>query len=127
MTTNARKWQGKFNELQRIVEEEACGRESMQSKLYMAEKRVSYLCILGSYKSEMSIQAMQILNEKEDLKKNLEESERKKSAKDDEISELSDLIDDIRRSNDSLSSLKMKLQTDLDLLQVRYWQKNNNN
>ena len=71
----------------------------------------------------MSIQAMQILNEKEDLKKNLEESERKKSAKDDEISELSDLIDDIRRSNDSLSSLKMKLQTDLDLLQVRYWQK----
>ena len=66
---------------------------------------------------------MQILNEKEDLKKNLEESERKKSAKDDEISELSDLIDDIRRSNDSLSSLKMKLQTDLDLLQVRYWQK----
>ena len=41
MTTNARKWQGKFNELQRIVEEEARGRESMQSKLYMAEKRVS--------------------------------------------------------------------------------------
>ena len=69
----------------------------------------------------MSIQAMQILNEKEDLKKNLEESERKKSAKDDEISELSDSIDDIRRSNDSLSSLKMKLQIDLDLLQVRYW------
>ena len=127
MTTNARKWQGKFNELQRIVAEEACGRESMQSKLYMAEKRVSYVCILGSYKSEMSIQAMQILNEKEDLKKNLEESERKKSAKDDEISELYDSIDDIRRSNDSLSSLKMKLQTDLDLLQVRYWQKNNNN
>ena len=81
---------------------------------------VSYVCILGSYKSEMSIQAMQILNEKEDLKKNLEESERKKSAKDDEIAELSDSIDDIRRSNDSLSSLKMKLQTDLELLQVRY-------
>ena len=76
---------------------------------------------MGSYKSEISIQAMQILNEKEDLKKNLEETERKKSAKDDEISELSDSIDDIRRSNDSLSSLKMKLQTDLDLLQVRYW------
>ena len=40
MTTNARKWQGKFNELQRVVEDETCHREEMQSKLYMAEKRV---------------------------------------------------------------------------------------
>ena len=41
MTTNARKWQGKFNELQRLVEEETGHREEIQSKLYMAEKRVN--------------------------------------------------------------------------------------
>ena len=50
MTTNARKWQGKFNELQRIVEEETCHREEIQSKLYMAEKRVGLSKILRSTK-----------------------------------------------------------------------------
>ena len=61
---------------------------------------------------------MQYANEKEELKKTLDESERKRSSKDVEIVELGDMLDDIRRSNDSLSSQKMKLQTDLELLQV---------
>ena len=61
---------------------------------------------------------MQYANEKEELKKTVDESERKRSSKDVEISELGDMLDDIRRSNDSLSSQKMKLQTDLELLQV---------
>ena len=61
---------------------------------------------------------MQNATEKEELKKTLDESERKRSCKDVEISELGDMLDDIRRSNDSLSSQKMKLQTDLELLQV---------
>ena len=65
-----------------------------------------------------SLQALQNASEKEELKKTLEESERKRSSKDVEISELGDMLDDIRRSNDSLSSQKMKLQTDLELLQV---------
>ena len=49
MTTNARKWQGKFNELQRVVEEETCHREEIQSKLYMAEKRVgsNKMCLIN--------------------------------------------------------------------------------
>ena len=61
---------------------------------------------------------MQYANEKEELKKIVDESERKRVSKDVEISELGDMLDDIRRSNDSLSSQKMKLQTDLELLQV---------
>ena len=61
---------------------------------------------------------MQYANEKEELKKTVDESERKRVSKDVEISELGDMLDDIRRSNDSLSSQKMKLQTDLELLQV---------
>ena len=61
---------------------------------------------------------MQNANEKEELKKTLDESERKRSFKDVEISELGDMLDDIRRSNDSLSSQKMKLLADLELLQV---------
>ena len=61
---------------------------------------------------------MQNANEKEELKKTLDESERKRSCKDVEISELGDMLDDIRRSNDSLSSQKMKLLADLELLQV---------
>ena len=51
MTTNARKWQGKFNELQRIVEEETGHREEIQSKLYMAEKRVGLSKIFRSTKT----------------------------------------------------------------------------
>ena len=62
---------------------------------------------------------MQIANEKEELKKNLDESERKRSSKDVEITELADMLDEVRRSNDSLSSQKMKLLTDLELLQVK--------
>ena len=61
---------------------------------------------------------MQNANEKEELKKTLDESERKRSCKDVEISELGDMLDDIRRSKDSLSSQKMKLLADLELLQV---------
>ena len=52
---------------------------------------------------------MQYANEKEELKKTVDESERKRVSKDVEISELGDMLDDIRRSNDSLSSQKMKL------------------
>ena len=62
---------------------------------------------------------MQIANEKEELKKNLDESERKRSSKDVEITELADMLDEVRRSNDFLSSQKMKLLTDLELLQVK--------
>ena len=65
-----------------------------------------------------SVQALQNASEKEELKKSLEESERKRSSKDVEISELGDMLDEVRRSNDSLSSQKMKLLTDLELLQV---------
>ena len=54
MTTNARKWQGKFNELQRLVEEETCHREEMQSKLYMAEKRVGISTSFESTKVKLS-------------------------------------------------------------------------
>ena len=61
---------------------------------------------------------MQNATEKEELKKTLEESERKRSSKEVEISELGDMLDEVRRSNDSLSSQKMKLLTDLELLQV---------
>ena len=61
---------------------------------------------------------MQNATEKEELKKTLDESERKRSSKEEEISELGDMLDEIRRSNDFLSSQKMKLQTDLELLQV---------
>ena len=61
---------------------------------------------------------MQNASEKEELKKSLEESERKRSSKDVEITELGDILDEVRRSNDSLSSQKMKLLTDLELLQV---------
>ena len=66
-----------------------------------------------------SFQALQNSNEKEELKKTLEESERKRASKDVEISELGDMLDEIRRSNDTLISQKIKLQTDLELLQVR--------
>ena len=65
-----------------------------------------------------AIQALQNASEKEELKKSLEESEKKRFSKDVEIAELGDMLDEVRRSNDSLSSQKMKLLTDLELLQV---------
>ena len=47
MTINARKWQSKCNEMQKILDEETFAREEFQSKYVMSEKKVKDIfCIL---------------------------------------------------------------------------------
>lgn len=41
MTINARKWQSKCNEMQKIVDAETFAREEFQSKYCMSEKKVT--------------------------------------------------------------------------------------
>ena len=62
---------------------------------------------------------MQLTNENDDMKKKMEVEERKKRVMDVEMSEILETSDDLKRSNESLSSLKIKLETALELINVR--------
>ena len=62
---------------------------------------------------------MYLTNENNDLKKKMEVEERKKRVMDVEMSEILETSDDLKRSNESLSSLKIKLETALELINVR--------
>ena len=52
------------------------------------------------------------------MKKKMEVEERKKRVMDVEMSEILETSDDLKRSNESLSSLKIKLETALELINV---------
>ena len=62
---------------------------------------------------------MHLTNENDDMKKKMEVEERKKRVMDVEMSEILETSDDLKRSNESLSSLKIKLETALELINVR--------
>ena len=62
---------------------------------------------------------MHLTNENDDMKKKMEVEERKKRVIDVEMSEILETSDDLKRSNESLSSLKIKLETALELINVR--------
>ena len=62
---------------------------------------------------------MHLTNENDDMKKKMEVEERKKRVMDVEMSEILETSDDLKRSNESLSSLKIKLETALELIKVR--------
>ena len=61
---------------------------------------------------------MHLTNENDDMKKKMEVEERKKRVMDVEMSEILETSDDLKRSNESLSSLKIKLETALELINV---------
>ena len=48
MTTNARKWQLKCNEIQNLIDGEIMLKEDLQSKLYMTEKKVAVFCFYAA-------------------------------------------------------------------------------
>ena len=48
MTTNARKWQLKCNEIQNLIDGEIMLKEDLQSKLYMTEKKVAVSCFYAA-------------------------------------------------------------------------------
>ena len=54
----------------------------------------------------------------EQLKKKIEEADSKLSLKEMEYEELLENMDEIRRSNESMASLRIKLETDYQLLSV---------
>ena len=62
---------------------------------------------------------MHLTNENDDLKKKMEVEERKKRVMDVEMSEILETSDDLKRSNETLSGLKIKLETALELINVR--------
>ena len=61
---------------------------------------------------------MHLTNENDDMKKKMEVEERKKRVMDVEMSEILETSDDLKRSNETLSSLKIKLETALELINV---------
>ena len=101
LTINARKWQFKCNDLQKLIDEESSGREEAILKLNVSEKKVVQLC-----------------NEVDNLKRQSEEADRRRSFHEQELIETQETLEETKRSNESLSSLKVKLQTDLELLNV---------
>ena len=48
MTTNARKWQSKCNELQKLLDEEIYLKDDLQGKIHVLEKKVGNDLILNS-------------------------------------------------------------------------------
>ena len=62
---------------------------------------------------------MHLTNENDDMKKKMEVEERKKRVMDVEMSEILETSDDLKRSNETLSTLKIKLETALELINVR--------
>ena len=57
-------------------------------------------------------------NELDESKLKLEESERKRKFKEEELLDLTENMDDLRASNEYLSNYKTKLETDLNLISV---------
>ena len=55
MTTNARKWQSKCNEIQKLLEDEIYLKDDLQGKIQVMEKRVKndrykiILCVRNNY------------------------------------------------------------------------------
>ena len=64
------------------------------------------------------LKIQQLNSECDELKKKLEEIERKRHQQNIDFEELSDTFEELRRSNDSLLGLKIKLETELELLNV---------
>jgi len=87
----------------KIVDEETFAREEFQSKYFMSEKKIQ-----------------QLHSECEDLKKRIEEIERKRHQQNIDFEELSDTFEELRRSNDSLHGLKIKMETELELLHADF-------
>ena len=54
------------------------------------------------------------------MKKKIEEIERKRHQQNLDFEELSETFEELRRSNDSLLGLKIKLETELELLNVQH-------
>ena len=54
----------------------------------------------------------------DESKQNLEESERKRKSKEEELLDLTEHNDDLKASNEYLSNYKIKLETDLNLISV---------
>ena len=57
-------------------------------------------------------------NELDESKLKLEESERKRKCKEEELLVLTEHIDDLKASNEYLSNSKIKLETNLNLISV---------
>ena len=57
-------------------------------------------------------------NKLDESKQKLEESERKRKSKEDELLDLTEHNDDLKASKEYLSNYKIKLETDLNLISV---------
>ena len=57
-------------------------------------------------------------NELDESKQKLEESERKRKSKEEELPDLTEHNYDLKASNEYLSNYKIKLETDLNLISV---------
>ena len=62
--------------------------------------------------------------ELDESKAKCEESERKRKFSDSELHDMSENINDLKRSNEYLSNCKRKLEIDLNSMTVRYFEKN---
>ena len=49
MTTNARKWQSKCNEIQKLLEDEIYLKEDLQGKIHFMEKKVTMAMLIYMY------------------------------------------------------------------------------
>ena len=66
------------------------------------------------------IQSFHLHSEIDDLKKKTDEAERRRKLLELEVLDSGEVLEDLKKTNEQLMSVKIKLETDLDLLNVRY-------
>ena len=116
MSLNLKKWQTKCTELQKTIDEEILIKEETMDKLHQLERKVNKKT--GNIIFYLFAKVNVLSNELDESNLKLEESERKRKCKEEEMLDLTDHADDLKASNEYLSNSKIKLDTDLNIISV---------
>jgi hypothetical protein len=110
MSLNVKKWQSKCTELQKKIDEEILIKEEILDKVHQLERKVNKKIVNIIFYLFAKVNVLGTELDESNLK--LEESEKKRKSKEEELLDLTEHIDEY------LSNFKKKLDTDLSLISV---------
>ena len=116
MSLNLKKWQSKCTELQKTIDEEILVKEETTNKVHQLERKVNKKTVNIIFYLFAKVNVLSNKLDESNLK--LEESDRKRKCKEEEMLDLTEHVDDLKAVNEHLSNSKIKLGTDLNLISV---------
>ena len=116
MSLNSKKWQSKCTELQKTIDKEILIKEETMYKVHQLERRVKKPTVNIVF--YLFSKVIFVGNKLGESKQKLEESERKRKSKEEELLYLTEHNDDLKASKEYLSNYKIKLEKDLNLISV---------